>query len=421
MRPSKNAQGFLMSEEDSKSNETEKRLRKIKVTRTIDLPDQFKTARCLRAPEFGPTILFFSGGTALRGLSQKIIEYTHNSIHLITPFDSGGSSAELRRAFEMPSVGDIRNRILALADVRISGIRDTYELFSIRLPEDFQKGELEKRLKEIVSLKDQMIKKVPEHTRKIISNYLNLFSENMPDDFDLSGASIGNLILAGGYLNNGGQLDPVIFLFSELVEARGTVRPTVNKSMHVIAKMSDGKIIKGQHLLGKTSASEKESMIEDVYLGDSGDGTEFADVRAREQTLELIKKAEVICYPMGSFFSSILINLIPKGVGSAIASNDCPKIYIPNTGHDPEERGTSLSGRIRKINEYNARDIGGSKKIGTVDYVFLDSGAAGNISKSELKEISKMGVELIEDEFVTKESEPYYEDKLLIEALLSLA
>ena len=42
--------------------------------------------------------------------------YTHNSTHLITPFDSGGSSASLREAFGMLSVGDLRNRLLALAD-----------------------------------------------------------------------------------------------------------------------------------------------------------------------------------------------------------------------------------------------------------------------------------------------------------------
>ena len=40
-----------------------------------------------------------------RGLKH----YTHNSIHLITPFDSGGSSAVIRRTFRVLSVGDIRN------------------------------------------------------------------------------------------------------------------------------------------------------------------------------------------------------------------------------------------------------------------------------------------------------------------------
>ena len=67
-------------------------------------------------PALGPRLVFFTGGTALRDLSRQLTSYTHNSVHLITPFDSGGSSAALRRAFAMPAVGDIRNRLLALAD-----------------------------------------------------------------------------------------------------------------------------------------------------------------------------------------------------------------------------------------------------------------------------------------------------------------
>jgi 2-phospho-L-lactate transferase/gluconeogenesis factor (CofD/UPF0052 family) len=75
------------------------------------------TARPTSDPALGPRILFFSGGTALRGLSRLLPGWTERSIHLVTPFDSGGSSAALRRALGMPAVGDLRNRILALADV----------------------------------------------------------------------------------------------------------------------------------------------------------------------------------------------------------------------------------------------------------------------------------------------------------------
>ena len=67
-------------------------------------------------PPLGPRLVFFTGGTALRDLSRRLTAHTHNSVHLVTTFDSGGSSAALRRAFAMPAVGDLRNRLLALAD-----------------------------------------------------------------------------------------------------------------------------------------------------------------------------------------------------------------------------------------------------------------------------------------------------------------
>ena len=46
------------------------------------------------------------------------------------------------------------------------------------------------------------------------------------------GASIGNLILAGGLLNNEGDIASVIFLFSQLVEVRGVVRPVSDADLH---------------------------------------------------------------------------------------------------------------------------------------------------------------------------------------------
>ena len=66
----------------------------ITISRTATLPDRVRAERAMRAPDLGSKILFFSGGTALRRLSRKLVKYTHNSIHVITPFDSGGSSAK---------------------------------------------------------------------------------------------------------------------------------------------------------------------------------------------------------------------------------------------------------------------------------------------------------------------------------------
>src|SRR5688572_20913617 len=102
----------------------------IRVSRTARVPDDVRVERCRRLPEFGPRLLFFSGGSALRGLSRKLKLYTENSAHLITPFDSGGSSALLRDTFGMPSVGDLRNRLMALADETARGSPEIYRLFS---------------------------------------------------------------------------------------------------------------------------------------------------------------------------------------------------------------------------------------------------------------------------------------------------
>jgi len=187
----------------------------ITISRAITIPDLRKIALFEKAPELGPEILFFSGGSALAGLSRALIDYTYNSIHIVTPFDSGGSSAELRKAFDMLAVGDLRNRLMALADQSVQGNPAVYKLFSHRLPRGMEEQELIDLLDSMIDGFHPLVSSITDPMRKIIRNHLGYFRQEAPDGFDLRGASVGNLILTGGYINNDRHIDPVIFLFSE--------------------------------------------------------------------------------------------------------------------------------------------------------------------------------------------------------------
>ena len=122
----------------------------IELTKTVTVPDPIKLARYEKAPDVGPKILFFSGGSALKKASQELTRYSHNSIHLITTFDSGGSSAKLRKAFNMPAIGDIRNRLMALADKTLQGNPEVYTLFSHRFPKEEKKEVLQAELQHMI-------------------------------------------------------------------------------------------------------------------------------------------------------------------------------------------------------------------------------------------------------------------------------
>ena len=213
---------------------------KIRVVRTVEVPDPLRVTRYRKIPELGPRILFFSGGSALNGLCKTLQYYTHNSIHLVTPFDSGGSSAELRRAFGMPSIGDLRSRLMALADESVLGHPEVYQLFTYRFPKDADNQDLRTRLEAMAEGRSDLMSDITNPMRRLIRNQLGYFFAAMPDNFDLRGASIGNLILAGGYLNNHQHLDPIIFLFSKLVNVQGTVRAVVNNDFHVAHDMPTG-------------------------------------------------------------------------------------------------------------------------------------------------------------------------------------
>ncbi len=393
----------------------------IRVTRSAVIPDPLRISRYQKMPELGPRILFFSGGSAINGLSQTLKNYTHNSIHLVTPFDSGGSSAKLRDAFDMPAIGDLRSRLLALADETVMGHPEVSRLFHYRLPEDKSQKELRVTLAELVQGKSPLVEDITNPMRQLICNQLGFFLAAMPENFDLRGASIGNLILSGGYLNNHQHLDPIIFLFSKLVNVQGTVRAIINKDYHLAADLADGTQINGQHRLTGKEVSPLTSPIVSLYLSEQRDSLVPAAAQLRKKCRQLIESAELICYPPGSFYSSLLANLIPSDVGKTIKENDCPKVYVPNLGNDPEQIGLNTEQAINTILDQLRKDAGKDTPASSLlNFVLIDSRNgkySAPISEDYLK---NQGIRLIDTRLVSKQSAPYYDNDLLVAALLSL-
>lgn len=393
----------------------------IRVTRTAQLPDPVRLTRYRRAPELGPKVLFFSGGSALNQISRVLKTYTHNSIHMVTPFDSGGSSAKLREAFAMPSIGDLRSRLMALADESVTGHPEIYELFTYRFDSERNNHDLRLQLDAMIQGKDPLVDTISNPMRRLIRNQLGYFHKAMPEDFDLRGASIGNLILAGGYLNNHQHLDPIIFLFSKLVNVLGTVRAVVNDNLHLGAELQDGSTIIGQHRLTGKEVAPLAAPIERLFLSQHPDKHVPAECELRKKNRKLIGKSDLICYPPGSFYSSLIANLLPKGVGTALAANECPKIYIPNLGRDPEQIGMTLDQSVMRLLEYLRADAG--KRCETrklLNFVLID-GKQGDYPSSLSPEMMReLGIQVINTRLVSKRSAPYYDSELLVSALLSL-
>lgn len=397
---------------------------RIKVCHTVALPDPVRLARYERSPELGPRLLFFSGGTALKDFSRRLVRYTHNSIHIITPFDSGGSSAELRRAFHMIAVGDVRNRLMALSE-RLPGADSAiFDLFAYRLPKDEPQEKLRKRLLELRDGLDPRIAAVDDPMRKLIRNHLRFFTECMKDDFDLRGASIGNLILAGGYFNYGRHIDPVIYLFSKLVDVKGTVRPVSSAHMHLAAEMEDGSYIVGQHLLTGKETAPIASPVKRMFLTRDlhpEGAPEPAEVHIRQKVSDLIGRAELICYPIGSFYTSLIANLLPKGVGECISRNECPKIYIPNSAPDPEQKGMSLSGCVRVLLDTLRRSCDHEcARDQLLNFMLVDTRRGQYPTPLDLAKIQRFGIEVIDADLVDDKNPPYLDPNKVLAHLLSI-
>ncbi|MTI05030.1 GAK system CofD-like protein [Roseibium denhamense] len=389
----------------------------ITITRAVRMPDLFRIERSLSNPKLGPRLLFFSGGSALNGVSQTLKRYTHNSIHLVTPFDSGGSSQGLRVAFDMPAIGDLRSRLMALADETVLGHPEVFRLFTHRFSKSAGQANLADELDSMIAGAHILVSAIEQPMRTLIQNQLGVFRAACPPSFDLRGASIGNLILAGGYLNQSQELEPIIFLVSKLVGVQGIVRAVTDDNLHLGAELANGRTIIGQHLLTGKEHAPLTSPVKEFFLNAGLADKQPAFSTFPERNRSLMQSADLMCYSPGSFYTSLVANLLPKGVGQAISKRTVPKVFVPSIGSDPETAGMGLSDKVNTLLSYLRRDAGADCPVDRLlNFVLVDH----NAEPDDFPELRELGLTILKLDLVTDQSAPYYDPVSLCEALISL-
>jgi len=337
------------------------------------------------------------------------VAHTHRSIHLVTTFDSGGSSAALRDALDMPAVGDLRNRVLALTVPWGPGEEALVHLLGHRLPE---KGEREALRSELRALLDTAPDAVASLARRCL--------DAVPPDFDLHRASVGNLVLAGAYLEEGRHLGRAVERFAGLVPVRGMVQPVTEASCHLAARLDDGAVVTGQHRITRGVWARDGRRIEELYLVTSPSDPSPVTADAEPRAVEAIAQADLVCYPPGSFRTSLQAAVLPRGMGDAVAASAAPKVYVPNPPGDAEEAGTAWVERVRILAATLGAGRGGPRPVARVlDTVLVD--VAQRPDPQTLSELEDLGVRFVTAELGGRGAEARYSDQALAEALLSLA
>lgn len=386
------------------------------------VPDPEAVARARTAPEQGPHIVFFSGGTALRATSRALKHLTHNSVHLVTPFDSGGSSAHLRDAFSMCAVGDIRNRILALADEDAPTHAPLFALLAHRFDQTGENQVLDAIVEQMEEGEHPLVKALPSAQRDEVVTCLAALRPHYPDGFEFRGASVGNLVLTGGYFLCARDIDAGIHRFSALVGAKGTVRPIVDSDLHLRAELADGRAIVGQHHITQKETQRGRSKIVGISLVDAEH--QPATATATEDVCASIRDADLICFPMGSFFSSVVANLLPRGVGRAIADAECPKIFVPNMVDDVEQRHHSVADAAQILIDFIRSDWDNHRTLDqsqALTAVMLDATDAPYPELGDLQAIEAAGVEVFRARLTTADAPHQVNAVHLSELLVSLA
>jgi uncharacterized cofD-like protein len=251
-------------------------------------------------------IVSIGGGTGLSallgGLKQHMQCEAGNSAPLslditavVTVADDGGSSGRLRRDFDMLAPGDIRNCMVALSQDEAMLSR----LFQYR----FQAGK------------------------------------------GLKGHNLGNLLLTA-LTDLCGDFPTAVQHASDVLAICGKIYPSTSANISLQATLADGTIVEGE-----TRISRSKSRIRRVRL-------KPADARPLPETLEAIARADLITIGPGSLFTSVVPNLLVRGISRAIATSAALKVCFINLMWQPGETSKfAASDHLRAIHSHAGRKL----------------------------------------------------------------
>lgn len=214
---------------------------------------------------------------------------------IVSVADDGGSTGNLRTHLGIPAVGDLRSCIVALSH----GEPLWNEIFQYR----FAGGN------------------------------------------GLHGHSLGNLIVAALAQSNGG-LHAAIDRLERPLRMTGRVLPVSEQGMTLCAELQGGEIVMGESKIPRSGKP-----IERVWLHPS-------DPEPADGVLEALADASAIVLGPGSLYTSIVPNLLVRGVPEAIRSSSALKILVCNLMTQPGETdGYDASAHLAAVERYLGRGV----------------------------------------------------------------
>ena len=215
-------------------------------------------------------IVCVGGGTGLSTLLRGLKLYAADITAIVTVADNGGSSGQLRREMGILPPGDIRNCVLALAEI------------------------------------EPLMEKV----------YQYRFSEG-----SLKGQNLGNLIIAALTDISGGSFEKAVEQLSDILAVKNKVSRKKIQTIEMLPKPP----------------------------------------QANRKAVRALEDAELIVLGPGSLYTSIIPNLLVKGIPEAIRESKAKVIYIGNLMTQPGETDFfALSdhvGAIERILGKNVIDV----------------------------------------------------------------
>lgn len=214
-------------------------------------------------------VVCFGGGTGLPMMLSSLKDNPSLEVSaIVTMFDTGGSSGELKDKFGILPPGDVLKCILALS----KNERVTREIF----------------LKRILDANP------PGHTG-------------------------GNILLLG-LEKVYGNLTTAVNALGEILSASGKVYPVTLDKSTLCAECHDGSILQGETMIDMGLFEGKR--IKRLLLN--------PNIKANQKALVAIKKADMLIMSPGSFYTSLIPNFLPQGIKAAIKKSRAKTLYVCN-------------------------------------------------------------------------------------------
>lgn len=252
-------------------------------------------------------IAVIGGGTGVFNVLTALKPHFKNLTAIVTMADDGGSTGILREEFGILPPGDIRRALLALSKSENQALKD---LFSYR----FQEG---------VGL-----------TGHSFGNLIITALERLTDDFETAIEEAGKILMA-----------------------EGKVVPVTRQHSQLLAKLENGQVIEGETNID-IPKHDGRLKIKKVWLKPAAK----INPRARRAILE----ADLIIIGPGDLYTSLIPNLLVRGMEESLKKTDAKIVYFVNLMTKfGETNNFAASDFIKTIEEYLGKE--------TVDYFIINN------------------------------------------------
>jgi uncharacterized cofD-like protein len=223
---------------------------------------------------------------------------------IVTVTDDGGSSGRLRKDLNMLPPGDIRNCMVALSE--------------------------------------------DEH---LLSR---LFQYRFDSGEGLEGHSFGNLFVAALAAVTG-DFAQAVQMSSQILATRGRIYPSTTQNISLQAWMDDGSLVRGETNI---TASQRRILRLELVP---------AVAEPLPETLEAIRRADLITIGPGSLYTSLIPNVLVNGIPQALAESRAVRVYVCNLMTQRNESlGLSAADHIERIFNHAGAKV--------FDYALLNTG-----------------------------------------------